>query len=109
VQLQLGVLVQVAHRQQPSGDRLLIRQARIEEISIIKGVPVYKLQSLDGQGLQPGDSGGGVWYEGELIANVWAVIAMYSAVDKMRTSDPFIKSFTNLSYAAVFPVDISVK
>jgi hypothetical protein len=105
VQLQLGARVQVACRQQPSGDRLLVRQARVEEISIIQGVSVYKLHSLDGQALQPGDSGGGVWYAGELIANIWSVIATYSVEDAFGTRDSTSKNFTDLSYAAVFPLN----
>ena len=103
--LRPGARVQVAYRQQPSGDRLLVRQARVEEISIIQGVPVYKLQSLDGQALQPGDSGGGVWYAGKLIANIWSVIATYSVEDTFGSSDSVGKDFTDLSYAAIFSLD----
>jgi hypothetical protein len=105
VQLQLGARVQIAYRQQPSGDRLLVRQARVEEISMIQGVPVYKLQSLDGKALQPGDSGGGVWYAGEVIANIWAVIATYPVEDAFGTSDSTNKNFTDLSYAAILPLN----
>jgi hypothetical protein len=31
-----------------------------------------QLQSLDGSGVLPGDSGGGVWVNGRLVGNVWA-------------------------------------
>ena len=104
-QLQPGANVQVTFRRQPSGDHLLVRQARVEEVSFIQGVPVYKLRSLDGQVLQPGDSGGGVWYDGELIANIWAVIVTRSVEDELAISDPGRKTFTAFSYAAILPIN----
>ncbi len=35
---------------------------------------VMKLQSVDGQTVIPGDSGGGIWLGGVLVGNMWMTI-----------------------------------
>jgi hypothetical protein len=46
--------------------------SRVEAIDMV-GIPQrIELRSLDGQGLVPGDSGGGIWQGGSLLGNVWA-------------------------------------
>ena len=73
------------------------------EISVFKDTPVYTLRNLNGQSLQPGDSGGGVWHNGTLVANIWTVTTKYSVVDAAGTVDPASETLTDRSNAAIFP------
>jgi len=98
-----GDTVQVAHWSYPNRDQLVVSDAVIEEISTFKEEPVYSLRSLDGQPLHPGDSGGGVWHNGTLVANTWTVLTTYETVDTAGTVDPASETLTNLSKAAIFP------
>jgi hypothetical protein len=99
-----GDTVEVVYREGPSRETAAIKQAVVEEIMIYKDEPVYKLRSLDGQVIQPGDSGGGIWYEGSLIGNNWTVTAKsYEPVESTDNSAEENLAFTDISYAAVLP------
>ena len=102
-QLKIGDTVQVAHHSQPNRDQVEILDAVVEEISVSKDAPVYTLRSLNGQSLQPGDSGGGVWHNGKLVANTWTVTTKYTVVDAVGTVDPASETMTDRSNAAIFP------
>jgi thioredoxin-related protein len=102
-QLTPGDTVQVAHHSQPNRNQVEILDAVVEEISVSKDAPVYILRSLNGKSLQPGDSGGGVWYNGKLVANTWTVTTKYSVVDAAGTVDPASETLTDRSHAAIFP------
>ena len=102
-QLKPGDTVQIAYRGQPTRDKVEILEAVIEENSVSRGKPVYTLRSLNGQPLHPGDSGGGIWHNGKLVANTWAVLNNYSVVDASGNVDPNSRIPTDTSYAAIFP------
>ena len=102
-QLKPGDTVQVAYHSQPNRDQVEIQDAVVEEINVYKDAPVYTLRSLNGQSLQPGDSGGGVWHNGTLVANIWTVTTKYSVVDAAGTVDPASETLTDRSNAAIFP------
>ncbi len=101
--LKKGDIVQVAHRNYPNRDKVEILDAVIEEINVFMGEPVYTLRTPDGQTFHPGDSGGGVWHNGKLIANTWTVLATYSEIDAAGNLDPTSETLTNLSHAAIIP------
>jgi hypothetical protein len=98
-----GDTVQVAHWSYPNRDQLVVSDAVVEEISTFKEEPVYSLRSLDGLPLHPGDSGGGVWHNGKLVANTWTVTTKYSVVDAAGTVDPASETLTDRCRAAIFP------
>jgi hypothetical protein len=102
-QLNPGDTVQVAHWSYPNRDQLVVSDAIVEEISTFKEEPVYSLRSLDGQPLHPGDSGGGVWHNGKLVANTWTVLTTYETIDTAGTVAPDSETLTDLSKAAIFP------
>jgi hypothetical protein len=104
-QLNAGDTVLVARWSHPNRDQLEVTQAVIEESSFLKGEPVYTLRNLNGQPLHPGDSGGGVWHNGKLVANTWTVVTNYSSVDSAGTVDPTSETLTDISHAAKFPVE----
>lgn len=100
-QIQVGESVEVVCWDKPARDRAGIQQAVIEEISNYNGVQVYKLRSLEGEPIQPGDSGGGVWHEGILVGNNWMVEAISNGTNVETT-----RVYTDVSYAAVLSVDV---
>lgn len=103
IHLKKGDIVQVAHRNYPNRDKVEILDAVVEDISVFMGEPVYTLRTPDGQTLHPGDSGGGVWHNGKLIANTWTVLATYSNIDAAGNLDPASETLTNLGHAAIIP------
>lgn len=102
-QLNPGDTVQVAYRAQPNRDKVQVLDAVVEEICVSRIEPAYQLRSLNGQPLRPGDSGGGVWYNGRLVANTWSVLTTQLVVDTSGTIDPSSETLTDLSCAAIFP------
>ena len=60
-----------------------------------QGRPAVQLQSVDGQAIVGGDSGGGVWLDGQLTAVMWTTVMMEnSQTGAQRTTD--------MSIAAVY-------
>jgi len=97
-----GDFVQVARRSPGLRDSLEVIDATIESLSEFEGLPVFVLHSLNGKQLLVGDSGGGTWYEGKLVGNIWATLMVPQPVSgtDMGTQNPVA---TDVSYAAVYP------
>ena len=99
-----GEFVFVAHLENPERVKIAILSAKVVEITTQRGIPVYKLRTLDGQTIQTGDSGGGIWHDGVLVGNNWSVL-MKPAGETQALSgngdDGLV--FTDLSYAAQLP------
>jgi hypothetical protein len=71
-----------------------------------KGLPVFKLRSLSGQPLKQGDSGGGVWFRGQLVGNTWATLLTSSGAEKTTAIGSEVESrpaYTDISIAAMLP------
>lgn len=64
--VQPGSLVTVVYRDPLSG-QLTVVPAAVEAQLDYKDVPSFRLDNLQDQRIEPGNSGGGVWYEGQLI------------------------------------------
>ena len=96
----------VVYRENPAREMATILQAVIEEIITYKGLPAYRLRSLDGQPIQPGDSGGGIWFNGVLVGNNWVTLMETndSIVETSGNSDEENLIYTDLSYAAILSV-----
>jgi len=75
---------------------------------LYNSLPAYRLRSLDGQPVIPGDSGGGIWYKGTLIGNNWVTLmeTSGSGVETSGNSGEENINYTDLSYAAIFPLVI---
>ena len=99
----LGDFVQLAHRGGPNQDKIEILTAVIEEINTYENTSVYILRSQNGQYIVPGDSGGGVWVNGALIANNWAIILKSSITSTSGSHNSALEIQTNLSIAAALP------
>ena len=97
-----GDVVQVAYRPADNFQQVELLEAKIESISKFKGVPTLNLRSLNGQAVAPGDSGGGIWFQGRLVANLWGRLLLERAA-KNGSSNQTQLVETDLYYSAVFP------
>lgn len=96
VELVIGDLVQVVQR---SGLGVVaLMQARVERTDQKAGRGVLKLRIVSGQPLDGGDSGGGVWYRGKLLGNVWTTVIM-------KDVDTGAEYPTDMGVAALFPAE----
>jgi len=70
--LSVGDVVQLTHQVSGDGSEIAILEARVESIIIEQGIPAYNLRTLDGHPIIHGDSGGGMWLNGQLVGNLWS-------------------------------------
>jgi hypothetical protein len=98
-----GETVDVVYRENPAREKATILQAVVEQVITYKGLPAYRLRCLDGQPIQPGDSGGGIWYKGALVANNWVTLMEKSgsAAETSGSLGEESLNYTDLSYAAM--------
>jgi hypothetical protein len=60
-------------RQNPDGSGgVQVIEAEVKSAEIFEGRNAWMLDTLNGDALVRGDSGGGVWLEGKLVGNLWA-------------------------------------
>lgn len=72
----VGDTVFLTHRQQEMGGGVAFMEAMIDETAFKKGKPIIRLKGLADKPIAAGDSGGGVWLEGKLIATMWTTVMM---------------------------------
>jgi len=70
-QVREGDRVLLVHQAHGESDKLALMEAVVEGITTYKMRPAFRLYTLDGQPIIPGDSGGGVWLNGQLVGNIW--------------------------------------
>lgn len=80
---------------QQTGGKVVLTEASVVAQSEKQGRPVVRLQSAAGQTVVGGDSGGGVWLNGRLVATMWMTVMMESPSTGERQA-------TDLSVAAIF-------
>jgi hypothetical protein len=105
-QVAAGEIVDLVYRENPAREKATIQQAVVEEIILFKDLPAYRLRSLDSQPIQPGDSGGGIWYKGALVGNSWVTLMEANGKAAVAFGDLADENlvFTDLSYAAILPL-----
>lgn len=107
-QVAVGEIVTLVYRENPAREKATLQQAVVEELITYKDLPAYKLRSLEGQPIQPGDSGGGIWFQGALVGNSW--VSVGETVDEVaETSSNSVEdkiTYTDVSYAAILRLDI---
>jgi hypothetical protein len=107
-QVQVGDVVLVALRQGSERKIVSLVEAQIESIRFYEGLPVFRLKGT-WQPVQGGDSGGGVWYEGSLIGNLYATIMVEPGFFNLLFGGPEEANLanTNESYAATYPAELT--
>jgi hypothetical protein len=103
-QVAAGETVEIVYRENPSREKVALKRAVVEEITSYNNQPVYKLLSLDGQPIQPGDSGGGIWHDGCLVGNNWTVTAQLTTTPEESVEENIV--YTDTSYGAILPTEL---
>jgi hypothetical protein len=72
LKLGAGDQILVVHQKPGQEDEVAVEPAVIERRLTFQGLPAFQLHAADGSALIPGDSGGGLWFNGYLVGNLWA-------------------------------------
>ncbi len=97
-----GAVVQVVHRRRDEKGGVSAVSATVEAIEGTDGIATFLLRSLDGHIIVPGDSGGGIWYEGQLVGNMWTTLVVnIKAAEESDGNAMAGKMEANWSQAAV--------
>lgn len=101
--LQVGQIVTIAYHAGEGHNQVGLLRATIVELSDEYGVGTFKLQSLNGTVILPGDSGGGIWLDGKLVGNMYLTEWVYDwrfwMWDALKPSQKYL----NTSDAAQLP------
>ncbi len=100
-----GQTVDIVYRQTPDRTTATVEQAVVKEVLDYNGHPAYKLQSLDGSYIQQGDSGGGVWQNGVLVAVNWTTEQQVLSTNSNEASND-VMGYTGTSYAAIYTNEV---
>jgi hypothetical protein len=84
----------------PKSSRLDVLEMRVTNVYKHHGRNVFALVSPDGEVVNHGNSGGGVWYRGKLVGNMWGTIQKLLISKEQGNA---LKS-TDRSIAAMLPV-----
>jgi hypothetical protein len=71
--IQPDSLVQVVYRSKQTDDAVII-PAIVESRVDFQGIPCFRIRNLNGEVIEKGNSGGGVWYQGRLIGVIHRTI-----------------------------------
>jgi hypothetical protein len=90
-------------RQNPDGSgRLQVIETEVKSSETFKGLSAWMLDTLNGDPLVRGDSGGGVWLDGKLVGNLWA----RQKANTNRWGFTQKEVATSMVYAAQYPARI---
>lgn len=99
-----GEIVYVIHHQPGFERKLQLLVARVTAVNGAGQQTLLALQSVNGETIEPGDSGGGIWFEGQLVGNMWMAVRQewyYS-----NTPEEKQVTFTDRSHAAGLTTDL---
>ncbi|KAA3657767.1 MAG: hypothetical protein DWQ04_27105 [Chloroflexi bacterium] len=100
----VGDTVTIVRHQPGTSEKLDLLDARIQSISLFSGVPQVELQSLNSESLERGDSGGGIWADGQLVGNTWMRIRQ--KLNRTNANNASDYSDTDLSIGAAMTTDL---
>jgi hypothetical protein len=69
-----GLWVQVMRKTPELSNAIGVMDAVVEAVELKQGKQVFVLRSVKGESIVPGDSGGGIYYNGQLVGNMWSTI-----------------------------------
>jgi len=70
----VGDFVTIAHQDPDHPGQVDLLQAKVVNHCQNEGLSVLQVAAVDNETIVSGDSGGGVWSEGELVGNTWAMV-----------------------------------
>ncbi len=87
---------------QPGTGVVEVVAATVTAVTEREGVPACLVQTADGTPVVPGDSGGGVWFEGQLAGNLWRNQAAETVIVSGNSETIVSQTVTDQSVAATF-------
>ena len=99
-----GDVVLIIHPKSGEEDVFEVLQATVQSLGRFKGLPIIKVLVPGDSIIHRGNSGGGVWFHGLFIGNVWATEVKR---DWSWSTFQYKESLTNLSYVAPFDPEVS--
>ncbi len=75
-QVKAGQIVRIARRQPGEMNKVEVVEARVEAATDFKSQEAWELKALNGDFIARGDSGGGIWLDGQWIGNTWAIVLL---------------------------------
>ena len=105
--MQKNDVVLLAYRH-PQTDVISVVPMLVTELTTHLEQPAYKLLSLNGERVVHGNSGGGLFVDGQLAANMWEIVFERQV---LRTTGEVVsaKTQTDFSLAAQLPATIAVQ
>ncbi len=94
-------VVLIAFRQPYTGN-ISVTAMRVEKVSSYEGQSVYRMTSLHGESIVGGNSGGGVWADGQLVGNMWTT-TMEQEVSRITGEVTSKMTETSTALAAQLP------
>jgi hypothetical protein len=88
----------IVYRHSDGSDKLSVQAMSVTETKDADGIRAFEMRGREGTIITTGNSGGGVWQDGQLVGNMW------STVLEQRTDGSGEAMPTNLSLAAELPV-----
>jgi hypothetical protein len=64
--------VLIVHQNPRDANRVDVMASHVQALNLQGAIPSFTIIALDGERIIKGDSGGGVWYSGKLVGNLWA-------------------------------------
>ena len=99
-QVTVGDVVNLVYRQREGESGVAVMQVEVKSVDQKKGLPVLWLSNPEGLPVIAGDSGGGIWFDGVLVANTWATIMMVNTqTGHDRPANTSIAALTNKAWA----------
>jgi hypothetical protein len=101
-----GQVILLARRQPGDTGKVEVIQAEVKAEEQYESRLAWRLETLHDLPISPGDSGGGVWLNGQLVGNLWA---RHKAIDwRFWTWDSLEpeERATRVAYAAPYPMQI---
>ena len=90
-------------RHQVGQENVEVVLARVTSLTQQYGTPTYQLETLDGSSFVHGDSGGGVWANGQFAGNLWETIFIETIELNAGHEISSEKNLTPYSIAAAVP------
>lgn len=104
-----GDKLRLAVRDARNGSAITVIQARVERVGG-KGNPGQLRLHGPKTAVAPGDSGGGVWHEGQLVGNLWGIIETVQKSPRPGSSGSSAAMRPSGSYlAALHPLPTAIK
>jgi len=94
-----------AYRAADSG-AISVAAMRVEKTSVFQGQPIYRMINMNGDSVIGGNSGGGVWANGQLVGNMWTT-TMEQKVSRLTGKAVSQMTQTSTSLAAQLPVEFA--